>query len=448
MNVLVVDMTHGGLLIASELSKIYEKEILAWDIYGTVDESTKRDYNKKGLKFINKISTLSDDDLMVIAPVHCNFESKVDMSHHDAVKYILKDRINVPIIEVTGVKGKTSVVGMLKEIFKEVKPLVLSSLGVEVFDGRSWKLLKRNISITPASIIEAWGLVKDYEVGICIFETSLGGTGLADIGILTNLAEDYPIANGSSSASMAKGQIFKSKLVACDLDSFNSKYSEFKEKTNIFYNKIVNDKVEANLTVDNIEFGFDKTEIRLKMVDFKTIHNNTFNGSLELSTFAPASIHINNVMAAVSAALMFEMPIKNIQAGMANFKGLKGRTSINCFEGIRIIEEINPGLNVAAVKESLYMMDDMDDVAIVFGGKYGVTCEEIDENSVSKVLDSIEDNNSLILVDELGSGVKNSLNRDFNYYDNIDDGINFAIKNDCSNILVIYRSNYSDLKNR
>ena len=446
MNIVVVDMTHGGLLIASEFSKIFEKKIFAWDIYGTVDETSKRDYNKKGLKFINKISTSPDDDLMIIAPVHCSIESKVDMSHHDAVKYILKNRIDVPIIEVTGVKGKTSVVGMLKEIFKEFKPLVLSSLGVEVFEGRRWKLLKRNISITPASIIEAWDLVEDYEVGICIFEISLGGTGLADIGILTNLAEDYPIAKGSSSASMAKGQIFNSKLVACDLDSFDSKYSEFREKTNTFYNK--NDKLEANLTADNIEFGFDKTEIRLKMFDFKTIHNKTFNGSFELSTFAPASIHINNVMAAVSAALMFEMPIKSIQVGMANFKGLKGRTSINCMEGIRIIEEINPGLNVAAVKESLYMMDDMDDVAIVFGGKYGVTCEEINENSVSIVLDSIEDNNSLILVDELGYGVKNSLNRDFNYYDNIDDGINFAISNNCSNILVIYRSNYSDLKNR
>ena len=59
-----------------------------------------------------------------------------------------------------------------------------------------WKVLKQNISITPASIIEAWNLAEDYEIGICIFETSLGGTGLADVGILTNLVEDYPIAGG------------------------------------------------------------------------------------------------------------------------------------------------------------------------------------------------------------------------------------------------------------
>ena len=29
-------------------------------------------------------------------------------------------------------------------------------------------------------------------------------------------------------------------------------------------------------------------------------------------------------------------------------------------------------------------MKDMDDVAVIFGGKYGVTCEEIDEESVSE----------------------------------------------------------------
>ena len=67
----------------------------------------------------------------------------------------------------------------------------------------------------------------------------------------------------------------------------------------------------------------------------------------------------------------------------------KGRTSINENNGIRVIEEINPGLNVTAVKKSLSMMKDMDDVGVIFGGKYGVTCEEIDEKSVSDVLEDL-----------------------------------------------------------
>ena len=171
----------------------------------------------------------------IVAPVHCKLESKVNMTHHEAVGFLLKDKINIPVIEVTGVKGKTSVVWMLKEIFKDYNPLVLSSLGVEVLEDSDWKVLKQNISITPASIIEAWKLAEDYEIGICIFETSLGGTGLADVGILTNLAEDYPIAGGFGSASDAKLQIFNSRIVVCEQDSFNSKYHEFQMKTNTFY---------------------------------------------------------------------------------------------------------------------------------------------------------------------------------------------------------------------
>jgi hypothetical protein len=37
MKVLVVDMTHGGLLISSEFMKIPDTEVLALDIYKSMD---------------------------------------------------------------------------------------------------------------------------------------------------------------------------------------------------------------------------------------------------------------------------------------------------------------------------------------------------------------------------------------------------------------------------
>ena len=93
-------------------------------------------------------------------------------------------------------------------------------------------------------------------------------------------------------------------------------------------------------------------------------------------------------------------------------------------------------------------MKDMDDVCVIFGGKYGVTCEEIDEKSVSEVLDKIENDVQLILTDELGANVKNILNRNCKYSNNLNDAITCAVKNTCSNILIIYRSNFSDIKKR
>jgi len=448
MDYFVVDMTHGGLLIASELAKLPENRVYAWDIYGTLKEPTIKEYSARGLKFVDGNNFEKEsEELTVVSPVHCNLNRHVDMTHHDAVKLILKHKINVPVVEVTGVKGKTSVVWILKEILCHKKPLVLSSLGVEVFDGGKWIQLKQNISITPASIIEAWKLAEKYDIGICIFETSLGGTGLADVGVLTNIAENYPIAANSSNASQAKSQIFKSKLVACDLESFDNEYIDFKEKTNTF--GIGNNSIiRPNLTAKNIKYGFDKTDFDLELINIKTINGIIVEGLLKLSTFAPAPIHINNVLAAVSASLMLGVSQEKIAKGLTQFKGLKGRTTIREYDGVRVVEEINPGLNVTAVEEAIKMMEDLENVAVLFGGKYGVTCEEIDEKSVSKLLNSLNSKIRLILVDELGKNVNKLLKRNSHYCPELKDAVTHAVKTNSSNILIVYRSNYSDVEKR
>ncbi|MFZ0441604.1 MAG: coenzyme F430 synthase [Methanobacterium sp.] len=454
MKVLIVDMTHGGQLIANEFLKIPNYEVFALDIYSSMNSQIRNELQDKGLKFFESLNELKEykntgdnSDFIVVAPIHCKLEYPVDMTHHEAVGFLLKHKINIPIIEVTGVKGKTSVVWILKEILKDLSPLILSSLGVEVLEEDKWKVLKRDISITPASIIEAFKLAEEYEIGICIFETSLGGTGLADVGILTNLAENYPIASRTILASDAKLQIFKSKSVVCEINAFNTNYSEFKDKTNTFGNSS-NGKGVSNVMASQIRFEFDRTEFNIDIEDFKTPNNDIINKSFQVSTFAPAPYHVDNVLSAVSASLSLEVPMEKIKDGLNNFKGVKGRTSINEKSGIRVIEEINPGLNVIAVKKSLLMIENMDNVGVIFGGKYGVTCEEIDEESVSDVLEDLNENIPLILVDELGHSIGSIIKRNFIYSKDLNGAINCAIDKTCSNILVIYRSNFSDLKKR
>jgi coenzyme F430 synthetase len=454
MKVLVVDMTHGGLSISSEFMKIPDLEVLALDIYKSMDPLKVEKLKNEGLTFLESLddiekheNQIGESELMIVAPIHCKLDHNITMTHHEAVGFLLNDRIDIPVIEVTGVKGKTSVVWMLKEIFKDLNPLVLSSLGVEVVKDDKWKVLKRDISITPASIIEAWKLTEGIEKGICIFETSLGGTGLADVGILTNLVEDYSIANNSRKASDAKRQIFKSKAVVCEIECYNSKYYEFHEKTNTFGNSI-NSKNRSNLSASQIEYGIDKTKFQIDIVDFKTSGKYILNESFEVSTFAPAPIHITNVLAAVCASLTIGVSIEKIKEGLNNFKGVKGRTSISQHEGIRVIEEINPGLNVTSIKKSIMMIENMDSVGVIFGGKYGVTCEEIDEKSVSDVLEGINVNIPLIFIDELGANVKNNLKRNSNYSHDLVSAMEYAVENKLKNILLIYRSNFSDIKNR
>ncbi|BDZ70596.1 coenzyme F430 synthase [Methanobacterium petrolearium] len=402
MKVLVVDTTHGGAILASEFSKKQDFEVFAWDIYHTLPCEVKSSLKSQKIQLVDETffddftqgklsSSFKNDELMVVAPIHCNLPHPIHMTHHQAVHYFMKDRISVPVIEVTGVKGKTSVVAMLKEIYREKTPLILSSLGVEVVADDEEINLQRNISITPASIITAWELAEElstaenYNIGICIFESSLGGTGLADVGVITNIAEDYSICQGKSCASKAKKQMFQSEIVVCDYDSCQKIYSKdsdfhtLNQKTNTYSVEKKSNvfAFKSNVFAFNINYGLFETSFQVRVRDLKTIHGKIINTSFECSTFAPAEHHLENALSAVCSSLSMGTPIKTIIRGLKSFKGLPGRTSIknNYLSGenrkVRVIEEINPGINVTAVKKAVNMIKEYENPALVMGEVMG-----------------------------------------------------------------------------
>jgi coenzyme F430 synthetase len=487
MKVLVVDTTHGGAILAHEFAK-RNCEVFAWDIYHTlssegrsrlenqeiqlVNESFFDDFTeeklsgsgkngKSGSGENNRLDLVKNDELLVVAPVHCNLPYPVHMTHHQAVGYLMKDRISVPVIEVTGVKGKTSAVAMLKEIYRNQNPLILSSLGVEVVKDEQEVNLQKNISITPASIITAWEMVEkfsqeeNFEVGICIFESSLGGTGLADLGVITNIAEDYPICKGKSCASKAKTQMFNSKIVVCDYDSYLKIYSKgsnfhiLNQKTNTY-----SLKEKANVKAFNINYDLFETSFKVKVTGLKTRDGKCLNTYFECSTFAPAEYHLENALSVICASLSMGTPVESICRGLKNFKGLPGRTSIkhDYFTSkkkyIRVIEEINPGINVAAVKKAFNMIKECENPALVLGGSYGVTCEEIDEELLSNFLEGLDGEILLILTGDLGRSIKEKMRSELSYHSQIDGAVNMAGDQGAENILLIFRSNYSDLRRR
>jgi UDP-N-acetylmuramyl pentapeptide synthase len=443
-----MDMTHGGALIASELSKRMETKVLAWDVYHTLDEGAKTSLEKMGVELVDDdFLSGHNDDLMVLAPVHCQLNVPVEMTHHQAVRLLLEDEIKVPIIEVTGVKGKTSTVAILKEIYRDHNPLILSSLGVEAVQGEKTTLLLKDISITPASIITAWNLAKKhFQPGMCIFETSLGGTGLADVGVLTNLAEDYSIARGSKKASQAKEQIFQSYMVACHLQSFHSGYSQklnFTDKTNTF-----SLGGKANVTISGVEYGIRETSFTVKIKNLRNRGGQLINTSFPVKTFAPGPHHVENVLSAVCTSLTMNTSDEDILNGLKNFKGIKGRSSLLEGGEVKIVQEVNPGINLTAIKRSVAMMANYGDMALVLGGQYGVTCEEIDENSLAAFLDELDGDITLILTDELGKSLDDRIKRVRVYKKDLKDAIGLAREASVANILLIYRSHFASVENR
>lgn len=451
MDALVIDLTHGGYKIAIELSRLPHNkynEIWVWDIYHTLNEEQRNLLKSERIKFTDKIPEVAKLD--IIAPVHCPLKIKADLTHHEAVKLILEPwkTDKIPVVEVTGVKGKSSVVAMLKEILSPHHPLILSSLGVECYQNHAFTNLKKDISITPASIIETIQLAENYDYGICIFETSLGGTGLADVGILTNVVENYPIGQGKSKASIAKSQIFNSKIVCCEREAWDKYYAHLVTKNHAKINTFSLKDPEANLRVLNVKYGLKKTCLEILVSNLKTMNGNPINTCFNLEAFAPTPYQVSNLLAAITAALTLNCEVDIISNKITQFKGLKGRTSIKTKKGCNILEEVNPGINVKAIEKILKMAKNLENCFVILGGQYGITCEEIDELKTAALLETFQGPMNFILTHQLGEGVLKKMKNPPLFIQDPQDALNLAIQRGAKNIVFIYRSNYANLNLR
>ena len=466
MNNLVIDLTHGGVKIAISLAK-NGANVLAYDIYNTLNSIDKRMLQIYNVEVI-ELDDLKDfkGDVNVIYPIHMplsfdeikSYNPNLNFTfqtHHEIIKELLKEwGEDILKVEITGVKGKTTTVFMLKEILIDYNPLILSSLGAFLYEDKNEIILKKDISITPANIKETVDLAYKYANPICrpeenerkyssaIFESSLGVSGIGDVGLLLNVVEDYPIAQNKSSASKAKKQVFRCKNVCIDKETLDKYYSDVKhENINVFS---ITDK-NANLFIENYDYSLDKTFLELKYNNVKTINGNVISGNITIETFAPGKHHVSNVLGAVLTALTLEINLNKIIDGLKNFKGLYGRCFKKTIENSIIIEEINPGLNTTAVKECINMLDDLDNYYIAIGGDYGITCEEIDEDKLISFLNTFD--KEIYLTGDLGFSISSKLSNNYKYIKNYSDIYNIAVK-DNKNLLFIYRSDYRKVSNR
>ena len=547
MNAFLVDLTHGGVKISSELAKSGEYEnVFAYDLYGTLKEEDEnflkacgvrvlkdRDDFKEAIEsystFLNNKKHESDgpnlninkefsektpnylEKDLIINPIHSplNISNLLDeasedlklnideknqfsnsfeiLSHHSATKLVLSSwsekakKENVDCIEITGVKGKTSVAYMLKEIMleNEKDTLLLSSLGAHLFKNDLNKgelediVLVKNISITPANIIntiqyannivnpkdgheESFEDLLNYDAAI--FENSLGVCGLGDVGVLTNIVENYTIARGSSNAREAKKQVFNCPMVVIEEETLKEHYPKESE---IFSGRINTFSIydsSSNVFAQSIDYNLNQSKIKVRYHDLKVLGNEELkNGEIIIKTFAPGRHHVLNALTALTIALTLGIDDEAIQKGLENFNGIEGRTHLTKVGDSIIIEEINPGINTKAIESSIGMIRNIEDYHIIIGGRYGITCEEIDEDKLSDFLNAYMMENpdvNLILTDELGLSIKKKLDKLNNanskiikYIENYEEAQNKAIIEN-KNILFIYRSNYSQISKR
>ncbi len=466
MNILVIDLTHGGVKIAVSLAK-KGKSVYCYDIYNTLKDIDRRMLDVYNVKLI-QLKDLKDftGDLKVIYPIHLPLTNEdirknnenlnyTFITHHEAVAEILNGwGKDIKKIEITGVKGKTSCAFMLKEILIDENPLVLSSLGALLYVDKKEIVLQKNISIAPSNIKETVDLANKLANPLCngenknqiynsaIFESSLGATGIGDVGLLTNIVEDYPIAQNKSSASIAKKQVFRCGIICCEKESLDKYYRDIEhEKVNSFSF----DDESADLYVKNVEYSLDETIIDIAFNDIKTKSDDIISGEIQVKTFAPGKHHVLNVLGVVGTALSLDIDENAIINGLKNYKGIAGRTNKKNIGNITVIEEINPGINTKAIEASINMIDNDGKYIISIGGDYGITCEEIDEDAVAKLIDTLD--KEIILTGEVGKSILNKINKKVNFIEDYNAVYDFAIENN-RNLLFIYRSDYRKLSKR
>ncbi|MEA1906056.1 MAG: coenzyme F430 synthase [Euryarchaeota archaeon] len=408
MHVLVLDLTHGGSLIAQCLAGGTEtgvqtipdpgknagtNAVTAVDVYHTLDGSAIAGLESRGISVLTEPPDAGGFDL-IVSSVHLDpayptlsgaraAEVPV-ITHHAAVCKIMQSRLQgYEVIEVTGTTAKTSTVRTLAEILSSCagrRVVSHSSAGVEYWDGSggSKSQVIAKFSITPASIIEVVRSARDaHDPDVFIFEVSLGGTGLADIGIVTTFAGDYLIANETTAASGAKMQMVR----------------QAKPGSTLILGSDVAPVPVPDVVADTLTFG-DGGDIYFESIEPE---RGVIVADGRRIEFAVRNYDIFSyktaILAAVAAAISMNVGPMCIKSFLGNFCGVSGRMKVSEVEGRTIIDNSNSGMNISSAESAIdharRIAGDWEDrgkIVLIIGIEAYNVCEGLDSGRVIELI--------------------------------------------------------------
>lgn len=379
MKVLVLDLTHGGDVIAMEYLK-RGCSVTAVDIYRT-SAAIATGLGGHGVRCFDS-SPEEDFDLAVI-PVHAparflgGARPSRTITHHEAVGELA--RFGVPTVEVTGVRGKTGTVQVLSHLLRAEyrKVLSLSSSGLRML-GNEDVLLQEKVSITPATVLRLSTEHHDHDIGV--FEISLGGTGLGQVSVITGLQDDYLIAAGTKRAFHGKAQMAMSARGSLVIP---------KAEEGTWVPLAVNCR---NL----ITFGPGgdvETVVRpgaLGGAANLTVRSGDDETDVALSGGYLASAYALPFSCALATAKALGLDPLRMAGRLSAFLGAPGRGEVRTDDLGILVRERNPGVSAASLEfvlDALVKEHDCCDVGLVLDPVNRKVCEKLDLARIADVMD-------------------------------------------------------------
>lgn len=195
-----------------------------------------------------------------------------------------------------------------------------------------------------------------------VAEISLGGTGLADIGIITTIANDYKIANGTRLASDAKRRMILDARPGSTLVVNNDALRFFgacrRDINVISFTNSVN--ASCNICYENMD---SKGGIIACFLGKE-------HGSIHIREAADYDItsYKTAFVCATSVALAMNINALTIERTLLEFKGAEGRMRKKSLDSRILIDNSNSGMDIRTAEKALgYSKTEGEGIVMILG---------------------------------------------------------------------------------
>ena len=369
MKVLLLDMTHGGQILAP-LYAAEGYEVTVADVYKVAPQPLLDSLKADGhTVFVGKPEPGSYD--LVAMPCHCPdiFLEGITYGrriwYSQAVNHFMKDRRFR--IEVTGVKGKTSTCYVISHILANAgrKVYLRSSRGSGPYTSQGHDIQELK-SIAPPYLLDL--PEGDYDAMVC--EVSLGGSGKADISCITNLLEDYGIAKKTRHAEEAKKDVLNDN-VNIILPSEKDIWGKYSKPLRSVKKRVSVAKTPA--LGEDLELVID--------------YRGRFAANLKGSCLGLQ--YIEAIEMALEVCDAMDIPAEDVMKGLETFAGVPGRGEYSVRDGRRYVLERNPGISHMSVRrtlETLKTMNALDGALVVIDPVSKKVCDKLDRDKIEAVV--------------------------------------------------------------